>query len=119
MQFFLFVHSERDSDSGLHESLETITRNHDVEREAGWPILAQEKVALPEWMDGFKIKELKLDTNTALIRMAYSDEEEATGEETGGSLNAIILQYDLRERTLFAQRYISALIIFTPFMEIL
>ena len=99
-----FLHSARDSYPAAFTQLGLFTTNDPMEREPGWIIESQERLTLPEWTDGFRIEEVILDKHTALIRMAYLEKDVTIDGETNGSLNSIIMQFDIEESTFVAQR---------------
>ena len=81
-----------------------MTNNHHFENERGWAIERREKVAFPDWTDGYKVKEMIVDTDTALIRMAYSEGDVPFDGDNDESFDLIIVQYDMREKIFVAQR---------------
>ena len=81
-----------------------MTNNHSIENERGWVIERREKVAFPDWTDGYKVREMIVDTDTALIRMAYSEGDVPFDGDTDEIFDLIIVQYDMRARTFVAQR---------------
>jgi len=99
----LFSSEETDLYRASYASLKTMTNNHHFENERGWAIERREKVAFPDWTDGYKVKEMIVDTDTALIRMAYSEGDVPFDGDNDESFDLIIVQYDMREKIFVAQ----------------
>ena len=76
-----------------------------MQRDAALIVQTQMKIALPDWTAGYKVKQLTLGTNVALIRMTI-DENDMPLYHKGSdkTLNSIILQYDLQKGEFIAQR---------------